>query len=305
MAEISANKRVNYANERRLSPARNILAGSIGGIFSYVSSQPLDLIKVQLQVQSKHNPVYKGSMDCFMKIVKTEGFNALYRGMLAPVLFVGPASALSFCTLSLGKRLQLKNPKQEPTLVQYLNAGLFCGCFNSVIYCPVERVKCLLQVQKSSGGPPKYNGTLDCAVKLFKESGLRGVYRGLGPTFAREVPGSGAWYLTYEGLLSLSRTDGKSRDSVGPITVICAGGAAGLAYWGLTFPVDVIKTRLQVTTPAEYRGTRDVIRSVLNTEGPKALYRGYVPALMRAVVLNAALFVGYEFTMKAINWILP
>jgi solute carrier family 25 protein 44 len=40
---------------------------------------PLTVIKTQLQVQFK-NDVYKGMIDCSMKIYKSEGVKGLYRG---------------------------------------------------------------------------------------------------------------------------------------------------------------------------------------------------------------------------------
>lgn len=306
MADPAIDAQTGHVNKRRLSLTRNLIAGSIGGMTGWIAGQPLDMVKVRLQVQPKQNPLYKGPIDCLIKVIKTEGFTGLYRGMFVPVLMAAPACAASFYALSLGKSLQLQHPDQEPTLLQYFNAGLFCGVFSALIFAPAERLKCLLQVQKATGGTPKYTGTVDCFIKVMKESGLRGVYRGLGPTFGREIPGSGAWYLAYEGLLKLSRSDGRTRDEVGPITVVLAGGTSGMVFWGLTFPVDAIKTRMQVAPIERYpRGTRDVIKEVIKSEGLKALYRGYAPALTRAVVVHAALFVGYEFTMKAMNWISP
>lgn len=293
-------------NERRLSPTRNIIAGSIGGMVGWIAGQPLDIVKVRLQTQSHTNPIYKGPLDCLLKIIKTEGFTALYRGMLAPVLMAAPASALGFFSLSLGKRLQLERPDMEPTMLQYVNAGVFAGISIALVLGPAERLKCLLQVDRSSGGAHKYTNTYDCFKKVMKESGFRGVTRGLGVTFVREMVGNGAWYTTYEGLLHLSRRDGRTRDDVGTLTIALAGGAAGIAFWGTIFPVDVLKTRLQVAPLEQYpNGARGILMNVLKTEGLRALYRGYVPALLRAVVVHASLFVGYESSMKTMNHFFP
>ena len=305
-AQIPIDDQAAQVNKRRLSPTRNIIAGSIGGMAGWVAGQPLDMVKVRLQIQPKENPLYKGPIDCLMQTVRAEGFFGLYRGMLVPVLVAAPATALGFFTLSLGKRLQLDHPDQEPTLVQYFNAGMFSGAIGAFMYGPAERIKCLLQTQSSSGSPAKYTGTVDCFVKLMRESGIRGVFRGIGPTFCRDMFGSGAWYLTYEGLLKFSRGDGRTRDEVGPITIAITGGTAGIVLWGLVYPIDVIKTRMQVASIEDYpRGSRDVIRSVLQNGGLKALYYGYVPALTRAMVVHAGLFLGYEFSMKAMNLIWP
>lgn len=49
---------------------------------------------------------------------------------------------------------------------------------------PGERIKCLLQVQQG-GGEQKYNGMVDCAKKLYKEGGIRSIYKGSLATLLR------------------------------------------------------------------------------------------------------------------------
>lgn len=49
---------------------------------------------------------------------------------------------------------------------------------------PGERIKCLLQVQQG-GGEQKYNGMVDCAKKLYKEGGIRNIYKGSLATLLR------------------------------------------------------------------------------------------------------------------------
>lgn len=293
-------------NTRRLSPVRNLVAGSIGGMFSWMVGQPLDMLKVKMQVQSTTNPIYTGALDCLKKTIKADGIRGLYRGMLAPVLMATPVTAVTFYSLAIGKKLQLDDPNQEPTIPQYLKAGLFCGFCVGFFYGPAERLKCLLQTQNPTGGVAKYNGMFDCLKKVFQESGVRGVFRGLGPTLVREILGGGAWYVTYEGLLKIMRPSDSTRDDVGALPILVAGGAAGFAFWGLVFPIDVLKTRLQVAPVEAYpHGARGLLREIIAKEGVGILYRGYMPAITRAVVVHAALFVGYEFTMKAMNWMFP
>ncbi|XP_001626093.2 congested-like trachea protein [Nematostella vectensis] len=296
-----SSETIDQVNTRRLSPLRNLIAGSVGGVTGVTAGQPLDTIKVRLQAS-----VGAGPLDMLARTVKSEGARGLYKGMLAPVLVAAPVTAVTFYSLSIGKRLQLSDPNKEPTLAQYYNAGVFCGVCVSFIYAPTERVKCLLQVQKESGTRARYQGLGDCLVQVYRTGGLRGVFKGLGPTMGREVIGGGFWYLTYEGLLRAMRSGDRTRDQVGPIAVMLSGGSAGLVFWMITYPIDAIKTRVQVAPEGTYaRGARDALRELLRNEGPRALYRGYVPGLMRAVVVHAALLAGYELTMKTMNVVVP
>lgn len=48
-----------------------------------VVMQPFEIIKVRLQTQSATNKMYNGIYDCLTKIIKNEGFFALYKGIIS------------------------------------------------------------------------------------------------------------------------------------------------------------------------------------------------------------------------------
>lgn len=57
---------------------------------------------------------------------------------------------------------------------------------------PVERAKVMLQIQGQGGAGPKLDGVTAVVKHLYKEGGLRSVFRGTGATLARDGPGSAA-----------------------------------------------------------------------------------------------------------------
>lgn len=104
--------------------------------------------------------------------------------MTAPLTGVAPIFAMSFFGFGLGKRLQQKSSDQKLTNTQVFAAGAFSGIFTTTIMAPGERIKCLLQIQQGSG-QQKYNGMVDCAKQLYKEGGIRSVYKGSFATLLR------------------------------------------------------------------------------------------------------------------------
>ena len=57
------------------------------------------------------------------------------------------------------------------------------------------------QIQQASENKDhKYKGPVDCAKKLYREGGIRGMYRGTAATLLRDVPASGMYFMTYEWL---------------------------------------------------------------------------------------------------------
>lgn len=176
----------------------------------------------------------------------------------------------------------------------------------TLITAPFERVKVLLQIQGQKqlapGEKPRYSGGLDVVRQLYKEGGIRSVFRGSAMTLARDGPGSAAYFATYEYIkrkMTPLDANGKPSGQLSLTAVMVAGGAAGVAMWIPIFPIDTVKSRLQ---SAEGRPTiRGTISGLYSRGGFKAFFPGIGPALARAVPANAATFLGVELAHKAMN----
>jgi solute carrier family 25 (mitochondrial carnitine/acylcarnitine transporter), member 20/29 len=192
-------------------------------------------------------------------------------------------------------------------VAQVSAAGFFSAIPQTLITAPFERVKIILQIQGQKelapGEKPRYSGGLDVVRQLYKEGGIRSVYRGSLMTLARDGPGSAAYFATYETIKrSLTPKDpvtGKPSGDLSLSAVMVAGGAAGVAMWIPVFPVDTVKSRLQSAEgSSSIMGT---IRELYGKGGFRAFFPGMGPAMARAVPANAATFLGVELAHKAMN----
>ncbi|KAI5937414.1 mitochondrial carnitine/acylcarnitine carrier protein isoform X1 [Manis javanica] len=292
-----------------VSPLKNLLAGGFGGMCLVFVGHPLDTVKVRLQTQPPslpgQPPMYSGTFDCFRKTLMREGITGLYRGMAAPIIGVTPMFAVCFFGFGLGKKLQQKCPEDVLSYPQLFAAGMLSGVFTTGIMTPGERIKCLLQVQASSG-QTKYTGALDCARKLCQESGIRGIYKGTVLTLMRDVPASGMYFMTYEWLKNIFTPEGKSANELSVPRILTAGGMAGIFNWAVAIPPDVLKSRFQTAPPGKYpNGFRDVLKELIRNEGVMSLYKGFNAVMIRAFPANAACFLGFEVAMKFLNWAVP
>ncbi|KAE9449823.1 hypothetical protein C3L33_18286, partial [Rhododendron williamsianum] len=77
-----------------------------------------------------------------------------------------------------------------------------------------------------------------------------------------------------------------------------AGACAGIIAMSATYPMDMVCGRLTVQTdksPYQYRGMFHALSTVLREEGPRALYKGWLPSVIGVVVPSIAIaFVTYE-----------
>lgn len=104
------------------------------------------------------------------------------------------------------------------------------------------------------------------ASDIFRQKGIRGLFRGGVGTMLREIPGTAVWLGGYEMMrhlfetqnqrkgnttvseTSCSSTTSSSTSSLSPWQTIFSGGVSGVLFWTICFPADVVKTRQQVET---------------------------------------------------------
>ena len=154
-------------------------------------------------------PQYKSTWDCFRKTVQSEGVKGLFKGnffiavryvrwlkcylgkefqgMFTPIVAAPPVFAISFLGYNIGKKLQQRHPDDQLSLKQIFNAGLIAAIATNLVSSPVERVKCLLQVQQISAGPVKYAGPIDCIRQIHREGGIKSIFRGTYATLFRGI----------------------------------------------------------------------------------------------------------------------
>uniref|UniRef100_A0A2P2HXP5 Mitochondrial basic amino acids transporter n=1 Tax=Hirondellea gigas TaxID=1518452 RepID=A0A2P2HXP5_9CRUS len=279
-------------------------AGLGGGCAGVLVGHPFDTVKVKLQTQDFRNPQYKGTWDCFRQIVKRDGARGLLKGMASPIMGVGFVNAITFGVQSnVAKRFQ-----DQQALKTHFMSGMAAGFCQAFICAPVELTKIRLQLQEdmlgsrsgSAAKPVMYKGPMDCLQMILKKEGIRGVFRGQLITVMREVPAFGTYFLTYEACVRALSGSETSQDA-GVGAILMAGGTAGAASWIISYPLDVIKTRLQsdgAFGPARYTGILDCATKSIREEGIGVMTRGLKCSVIRAFPTNAAVFLVVTNIMK-------
>ncbi|OEL26752.1 Mitochondrial carnitine/acylcarnitine carrier-like protein [Dichanthelium oligosanthes] len=313
--------------------AKDLTAGTVGGAAQLVVGHPFDTIKVKLQSQPTpppgQPPRYAGAADAVRQTLAAEGPRGLYKGMGAPLATVAAFNAVLFTVRGQMEGVLRSEPGAPLTVGQQVVAGAGAGVAVSFLACPTELIKCRLQAQSAlataapaptaaaaagAGGVAaatvaapaaavKYGGPMDVARHVLRsEGGARGLFKGLFPTLAREVPGNALMFGVYEAIKQVI-AGGQDTSQLGRGSLIVAGGLAGASFWGSVYPTDVVKSVLQVDDykNPKYSGSMDAFRKILAADGVKGLYKGFGPAMARSVPANAACFLAYEVTRSALG----
>jgi len=275
---------------------KSFIAGGFGGVSAVLVGHPFDLTKTRLQTAPAG--VYTGAIDVVKKTVAKDGITGLYRGMIPPLLGVTPIFAISFWAYGASKQLILAwTPNRTSDVLsipELAAAGFLSAVPTTLVTAPVERAKVLLQVQGQGGSEHKYKGVFDVMKHLYKEGGMKSIFRGSGATLARDGPGSAAYFAAYEVTKKALTPPGQSPSELNLGAIIMAGGTAGVAMWAVAIPPDVLKSRLQSAPTGTYSGLMDCARKTIAQDGVAALWKGFGPAMGRAFPANAATFLGVE-----------
>jgi len=286
--------------------ALDFFAGCVGGCAGVLVGHPFDTIKVRIQTQDARNPQYRGTFHCLSTIVRKESVKGLYKGISSPMAGVTAVNAIIFGVYG---NVQRNMPCPDSLLSVFL-AGSTAGIVQSVICSPMELAKTRLQLQAdlnltgTVGTNTKsfkdkvrtrYSGPIDCLKKIKAADGWRrGVFRGYGVTVLREAPGFGIYFFSYE---VLSRMFSQGPDC-GTMSILMAGGLSGIASWVLTYPIDVIKSRVQADGARVYRGAIHCAVQSYKNEGWRVFTRGINSTIIRAFPTNAATFVAVSWTLR-------
>lgn len=271
-----------------------LLAGSVGGAAQVLVGQPLDTIKTRAQVAPRG--MFKGPLDILSRTLRNEGFLALYKGMASPLIGVAGVNSLLFASYGISKRII--SPYPELSLKETALAGAMAGAANSVLASPVEMFK--VRMQGQYGG--KDDKRLRVVVsEMWKEYGFRqGIMRGFWITVVREIPAYAGFYAGFE----FSKRNFKKvyGEKLPAWALLLSGSTGGIAYWLACYPLDVIKSRIQlratppVGSPIQYIGHE--MRMIVAESGWKGLLRGLSPSLIRSVPSAASTFLAFELTRE-------
>ncbi|XP_031636574.1 mitochondrial ornithine transporter 1 [Contarinia nasturtii] len=278
-------------------------AGSLGGIALVYVSQPLDTVKVKMQ---SFPTLYKNMGDCLLETFKTDGiYRGLYAGTLPSIVANVAENSILFAGYGVCQKFiaNIEGHKSVDELSSLSNAcaGVIASFFSSFTLCPTELVKCKLQSLREVSNNAKQTEVkhitpFQLTRQIFKQEGILGFYRGLGPTMAREMPGYFCFFGGYEGTRELLRKPDQKKDEIGLLRTMAAGSVGGICLWTAIFPADVIKSRVQIgniKTNMFIMGMK-----IARTEGIGALYCGLKPTIIRTIPATAVLFVVYEYSKK-------
>ncbi|PKK72297.1 mitochondrial carrier [Rhizophagus irregularis] len=265
-----------------ISQLENFALSALAPSMAVVFTLPFDTVKVRMQLQGEvrimkdatgktvrvaAEKVYKSSFDCLWKTFKYEGIRGLEKGLVPSIL---KESSKNVFRLGLyDPILSVLHPKNDATSSssapawKRMLAGGICGALGAVSANPFELVKTRLQTLRQI---------------MTKEGGVPGLYRGSMISVYRGILGSAANLSSYTMLRDYALREGYSEGV--PLDMGCSLISAFVSVVFMN-PLDVVRTRLYNTSSINRQSIFRTIKTIVENEGLKSLYKGFGTHFMR------------------------
>jgi len=269
---------------------KTVFAGAVAGLIEVLVMYPLDVVKTRMQLEK--GTQRRTVVGVFQNIIKEEGFGRLYRGIISPILAEAPKRAIKFSTNDIYKKWFTNKTTNKLSYTGAGAAGALAGSTEAFANCPFEVVKVRMQAKENAG---IYKSTGDAVVKIAKQEGILTLYRGFEAQVWRNALWNGAYFACIPFVkASLWKPSSESSELFRNFLAGFIGGTIGTT---LNTPLDVVKSRSQ-----NLRGsppwTITLLSQVYKEEGFRALYKGYVPRILRLGPGGGIMLLAFDLISK-------
>ncbi|KAI8329851.1 mitochondrial carrier domain-containing protein [Chlamydoabsidia padenii] len=189
------------------------IAGGVAGLCSQFCIYPVETLKTRIMstnVGSKQHASTAAKKSIVLntakQMYKSQGIRAFWPGLTLGLMGVFPYQALDmgiYETLKVTYLQYMKNqsstgPSPQPNIMVLWSCGMVSGCIGASSVYPLNMIRTRLQAQGTPGHPYRYTSAWDAAKKTYQIDGVKGFYRGLGPTLFKVVPSVSISYAVYE-----------------------------------------------------------------------------------------------------------
>jgi len=284
--------------------AIDFLMGGVSAAVSKTAAAPIERVKLLIQNQDEMlksgrlAQPYKGIGECFGRVIKEEGFAALWRGNLANVLRYFPTQALNFAFKDSFKRMFGFNKDKDGYWKWFggnLASGGLAGAASLTMVYSLDYARTRLandnKAAKKGGGERQFNGLVDVYRKTLATDGVAGLYRGFNISCVGIIVYRGLYFGMYDSIKPL--LPGNLKDSF---------LASFFLGWGITigaglasYPIDTIRRRMMMTSgeAVKYKSSLHAFQEIVAKEGTASLFKGAGANILRAIA-GAGVLAGYD-----------
>uniref|UniRef100_A0A6A7FTH4 Thiamine pyrophosphate carrier-like n=2 Tax=Hirondellea gigas TaxID=1518452 RepID=A0A6A7FTH4_9CRUS len=185
-----------------ISPLMLSACGFASGVCGTLMSMPCDVARTRIVAQSVKK--YSGLLDVWRQMLQQEGGRSLWRGLMPTLASSAPFAAIQFPIYSFLMTATQTWSTDGGIIWRSSVSGGVAGLVAKLLVYPFDVLKKRSQIRgaehlrRNFGKVVLYKSTWDIAVRVTKDEGLTGWFKGLSPALVKSVVVSGLLFLTYE-----------------------------------------------------------------------------------------------------------
>lgn len=190
--KLAVNERLREALEEEdgsITLPHEIMAGGGAGFCQVIATNPMEIVKIRMQVQGTLPPENRKPA---AQIVKELGIRGLYKGTPVTLLRDVPFSFIFFPAYANLKAI-FSDADGNIGLVRLFLSGAFAGATAAGLVTPADVVKTRVQVENS-----RYTSIPQCAATVLREEGIAAFWKGVVPRMAVQAPMFGIALMAFE-----------------------------------------------------------------------------------------------------------
>ncbi|XP_022918304.1 solute carrier family 25 member 35-like [Onthophagus taurus] len=271
--------------------------GGLAAVGAGFFTNPLEVIKIRMQLQGelaakgKYTTQYKNFVHAAYVIAKHDGIVALQSGLASALWFQFFLNGVRLGTYDvIAKMGFIRNKNGDLVLYKSVLASSFAGVVGSLAGSPFFLVKTHIQAQSSKeiafGHQHNHESTIKAFVNIYKQQGIKGLFRGSTSSIPRGIVGSAAQLVSFDYAKQLLKKNDYF-NNYPLLQIFMASMIGGINLTLLFTPFDLISTRLYnqgVDANGKgllYSGYGDCVKKIFKSEGFLGFYKGIGPQYVR------------------------
>lgn len=253
----------------------------MAGMMATCVIQPVDLVKVRLQVRGEQGHKNLSPFDVAREIRADAGVRGFYRGLDSALFRQATYTTARFgIYLNVSQYFQnnLKEGQKTISFGQRCIASLLAGGLGAVVGTPADLALIRMQTDKTLPVDQRsnYKNVVDVFVRICREEGPGALFKGVQPTMVRAMALNFGMLGPYDQAKDfLSKHLGNNQG-----TNLASSAVAGFLAAFLSLPFDNVKTKVQRMKKAPdgsypYTGMVDCAKKTILKEGPLGFYTGF------------------------------
>lgn len=298
---------------------RSLIAGGVSGCAAKTAVAPLDRVKILFQVSNpsvrQHQGSLKGIFRAMQEIYGLHGIPGLFQGHGATVLRIYPYAAIKFMAFEQFK-VVFDNKQYINRNTKRFIAGSLAGVTSVFFTYPLDLLRARMAYEvKNPLGIVAMSRTIYREQNAGSLPGIFNFYRGFFPTMLGIVPYAGFSFWSQSILTNLCRdyfpeyttkvVEGKptSERPLKRFFEFSCGGAAGAIAQTISYPIEVIRRRMQVAgvLTTSRPGIAQVARQVFQERGFRGFFAGLSIGYIKVTPMSAIAFFTYAEMKQLLN----